>query len=562
MKLANAIEIKSRFSSSINLERDTAKGSLSGYIPTGRALDVVRRLAHGVADSSLGRSISITGPHGGGKSSLAVFIDCLVSPRSSKEYKDAILLLREFDAELANYWIESSKKLTSSSAGFYKAVATANREPIIVSLLRALQRATEEKTGPNSALHRKINALDIEGDIDPHTILSLVKELASVKPVIFVVDEFGKNLEAYVDSPAKGDPYILQALSELGQGSEALPIFIITLQHLSFDEYVQGTTVAQRREWAKIQGRFQDIPFIESALQSRRLVASVFTQKDSSIKIRYKKWLAAHKALIEESGLGDIAKSSDTLSAFPLDPLTLAVLPPLCSRYGQNERTLFSFLASKEKSSVASYMVEKEFSKTGELEFVGLDRVYDYFLESASTLLSTSTTASRWLEIETRIRDAQGLTVEELKVLKSIGILNLISSGGALRATKSVLKLTLADTTLSFAQLEKKANRILEKLEQKGLVVYRAFADEFRIWQGSDFDLRAAVEIARKSISQTPLHKLLNEVSGLGPVVAARVSQDKGVLRVFSQVFADLSKDASFITQVDEHIDGVVVFST
>jgi hypothetical protein len=562
MKLANAIEIKSRFSSSINLERDTAKGSLSGYIPTGRALDVVRRLAHGVADSSLGRSISITGPHGGGKSSLAVFIDCLVSPNASKEYKDAIALLSEFDAELARYWIESVKNLRGSSSGFYKAVATANREPIIVSLLRALQRATEEKTGPNNALHKKINALDLEGDIDPHTILSLVKELASIKPIIFVVDEFGKNLEAYVDSPAKGDPYILQALSELGQGSEALPIFIITLQHLSFDEYVQGTTVAQRREWAKIQGRFQDIPFIESALQSRRLVASVFTQKDSSIKPRYKKWLDAHKSLINESGLGDIAKSSDTLSAFPLDPLTLAVLPPLCSRYGQNERTLFSFLASKEKSSVASYMVEKEFSKTGELEFVGLDRVYDYFLESASTLLSTSTTASRWLEIETRIRDAQGLSIEEMKVLKSIGILNLISSGGALRATKSVLKLTLADTTLSLAQLEKKANKILGKLEEKGLLVYRAFADEYRIWQGSDFDLRTAVEIARKSISQTPLHKLLNEVSDLGPVVAARVSQDKGVLRVFNQVFADLSKDSALVTEIDDHIDGIVVYST
>lgn len=562
MKLSNAIEIKSRFSSSINLERDTAKSSLSGYIPTGRALDVVRRLAHGVADSSLGRSISITGPHGGGKSSLAVFIDCLVSPSSSKEYKEAIALLKEFDAELARYWIESVKKLRGSSAGFYKAVATANREPIIVSLLRALQRAIDERTSANIALHKKITDLDIEGDIDPHTVLSLVKELATIKPIIFVVDEFGKNLEAYVDSPAKGDPYILQALSELGQGSEALPIFIITLQHLSFDEYVQGTTVAQRREWAKIQGRFQDIPFIESALQSRRLVASVFTQKDTSIKTRYKKWLDAHKSLINESGLGDIAKSPDTLSAFPLDPLTLAVLPPLCSRYGQNERTLFSFLASKEKSSVASYMAEKEFRKTGELEFIGLDRVYDYFLESASTLLSTSTTASRWLEIETRIRDAQGLTIEEMKVLKSIGILNLISSGGALRATKSVLKLTLADTTLPLAQLEKKATKILERLEEKGLVVYRAFADEFRIWQGSDFDLRTAVEIARKSISQTPLHKLLNEVSDLGPVVAARVSQDKGVLRVFSQVFADLSKDTSFIRQIDEHIDGVVVYST
>ena len=177
-------------------------------------------------------------------------------------------------------------------------------------------------------------------------------------------------------------------------------------------------------------------------------------------------------------------------------------------------------------------------------------------------MLFTSTTASRWLEIETRIRDAQGLTIEEMKVLKSIGILNLISSGGALRATQSVLKLTLTDSTLSLAQLEKKANKILEKLEDKGLVVYRAFADEFRIWQGSDFDLRTAVEIARKSTSQTPLHKLLNEVSDLGPIVAARVSQDKGVLRVFSQVFADLSKDTAVVTQIDEHIDGVVVFST
>ena len=79
MKISNAIEIKSRFSSSINLERDTVEDSLDGYIPTGRALDVIRRIANGISNPSLGRSISITGPHGGGKSSLAVFIDSLVS---------------------------------------------------------------------------------------------------------------------------------------------------------------------------------------------------------------------------------------------------------------------------------------------------------------------------------------------------------------------------------------------------------------------------------------------------------------------------------------------------
>jgi len=562
MKLSQAISIKPRFSSSVNLERDSAYGSLSGYIPTGRALDVVRRLAHGLSDPTLGRSVSITGPHGGGKSSLAVFIDGLVSANSSKEYKVAFSLLTEFDPELAKYWLLSRKNVDKSGLGFFKAVVTANREPILVSLVRALKRAAVGKHAQESPVYAKIQALAEDSEIEPNVILNLTKQLSKIRPIIFVVDEFGKNLEAYVDAPAKGDPYILQALAELGQGTQALPIFILTLQHLSFDEYVQGTTVGQRREWAKIQGRFQDIPFIESALQSRRLIASVFEQNDPTVKIRYQTWLDLHENLISEAGLTEIGNSSDTLAAYPLDPLALAVLPVLCSRYGQNERTLFSFLASKEKSSVATFMDEKFLSKNQHLEFVGLDRVYDYFLESASTLLSTSTTASRWLEIETRIRDAQGLSDDELIVLKTIGILNLISSGGSLRATKSIIKLSLADVKGTPTQIEVKANTILTRLEECGLIVYRAFADEFRIWQGSDFDLRTAVEIARRALNSTPLHVMLNDVADLGPIVAAKASQDKGVLRVFDQVFVDLSVDSKFVDAIDRHIDGVVVYST
>ena len=562
MKLSQAITIKPRFSSSVNLERDSAKGSLSGYVPTGRALDVVRRLAHGISDSTLGRSISITGPHGGGKSSLAVFIDGLVSAEATTEHKVAISLLSEFEPDLAEYWTKSLKSIDGAGNGFFKAVVTANREPILVSLVRALKRATDGTHDPEISVYAKIQNLSEDSELDPNLILKLTKQLSAIRPILFVVDEFGKNLEAYVDSPAKGDPYILQALSELGQGAQAMPIFIITLQHLSFDEYVQGTTVGQRREWAKIQGRFQDIPFIESALQSRRLIASVFEQNDPTIEKRYQNWLKNHRELIGAAGLMDIGVSSDTVGAYPLDPLTLAVLPLLCSRYGQNERTLFSFLSSKEKSSVASFMQQRNFSKTNRLEFVGLDRVYDYFLESASTLLSTSTTASRWLEIETRIRDAQGLSDEELRVLKSIGILNLISSGGSLRATNSIVKLSLACANSTDKQIETNATRILAKLEERGLIVYRAFADEFRIWQGSDFDLRNAVEIARKSLNHTSLHTILNEIADLGPVVAAKASQEKGILRVFDQVFVDLSVDTTFVNSVDRHIDGVVVFST
>ena len=109
MNSMNAISIKSRFSRSVNVERDGGAHSLEGYIPTGRALDVVRRLAQGMLDPSAGRSLSITGPHGGGKSSLAIFVDALLSASKTPSYKAAFKLLEEFDPVLATMWEEARK---------------------------------------------------------------------------------------------------------------------------------------------------------------------------------------------------------------------------------------------------------------------------------------------------------------------------------------------------------------------------------------------------------------------------------------------------------------------
>ena len=54
------------------------------------------------------------------------------------------------------------------------------------------------------------------------------------------------------------------------------PLCFMTLQHMAFDDYVRGASALQRREWGKVQGRFEDISFVESAEQSLRLVAGAF----------------------------------------------------------------------------------------------------------------------------------------------------------------------------------------------------------------------------------------------------------------------------------------------
>ena len=561
MNSMNAISIKSRFSRSVNVERDGGAHSLEGYIPTGRALDVVRRLAQGMLDPSAGRSLSITGPHGGGKSSLAIFVDALLSASKTPSYKAAFKLLEEFDPVLATMWEEARKCVDVAGNGFYRAVVTAAREPITESILRALNRKAESNAIPLANLEKKLNRLKADSSGRENVILEFIKEIAEKNPFILVIDEFGKNLEAYADSPSESDPFILQGIAEMGQGEKALPIFVMTMQHLSFDDYIQSSSSSQRKEWAKIQGRFQDIPYIDSPIQSRKLISSVFENKSADIRQAFSEWLKSNKSTLADAGLSDLSLTPETLNSFPLHPLTLAVLPQLCSRYGQNERTLFSFLASSERYSVATFLRDPDNnSLSGGLNFVGLDRVYDYFLESAPTMLSASATANRWIEIESRIRDVHGVSSKEEALLKTIGVLNLITSGGSLRASKQVLLLAFGSNSNN-AKAKTELEKALDHLEKRGLIVYREFADEYRVWQGSDFDLRSATEGARRQFQSLSLAALLNKVVSLPPVVAGRASQEKGILRVFEQRFFDPEFESVVPLSEVSHFDGIVAYS-
>ena len=90
--------------------------------------------------------------------------------------------------------------------------------------------------------------------------------------MLLVLDEFGKSLESIRDG-GDADPYVLQQLAEAGQGA-GLPIFILTLQHLSFVDYLAEAGSSKRREWAKVQGRFEDVAFVDSPGQTRALIGS------------------------------------------------------------------------------------------------------------------------------------------------------------------------------------------------------------------------------------------------------------------------------------------------
>ena len=542
--LADVVTTNQRFSRSVNVDRDHGPESIEGYLPTGRAIDVIRRFARGFADPRLGRAFSVTGPHGGGKSSLAVFLDALLAKRRGADHQAAINLLTDADPDISAIFRAGLTSLDPRGQGFLRLFVTAHREPVTTTLARGLVAAAEREFGARQK--KTPPTFKSRPDlVTPQEILEAVHRISQTKPIVILIDEFGKNLEAFAEGLSEGDPYLLQALAEMGQGAHAAPVLIATLQHLSFDEYVQGVATSRRKEWAKVQGRFQDIPYVETGQQARRLISACIYRAPSAIDSMIDRWFDDNHVALLELGLSDLIH--DSKSAYPLHPVALAVLPDLCARYGQNERTLFSFLGGPEPLAMPELLRSLP---ADQLTFIDLSHIYDYFLDSASTAIGAAATASRWLEIEGRIRDAIGLSAEQTTTLKTVGVLNLVSSGGSLRASQSQLRLLLGDDT----------DQVLESLSERGLITYRTFSDEWRVWQGSDYDIQGSIDLARRECAARPLDSLLNEALSLNPSVASRHSQETGILRLFGQTFGDLTRGS--LPEIPDEVDGLVVYNT
>ncbi|MCY3618758.1 MAG: hypothetical protein OXG66_13855 [Acidimicrobiaceae bacterium] len=536
--LIEDISVGSRFARSANLERDIDHSEpLDGYVVTARALDVIERIAATAATGDAGGAWSLTGPYGSGKSSLALLLDAAFAA-DSQIRATAFRLIDEASRSVGDLLRTAHRRHGTESHGFHRGLVTAGREPLNRTVLSGLHAAVLRRFDhiPSTRQFRAAETLRgalEDADTDdprrtgpsPSALVEVARCLAEYAPLLLVIDEFGKNLEAIRDG-GNADPYLLQQLAEAGQGS-GLPIFVLTLQHLSFEDHMAGTNGPHRREWAKVQGRFEDVAFVESAAQTRALIGTVFTVDDDSLRARIGRWAAVQARRMRALGVADLADPKTVASCYPLHPLAALVLPELCSRYGQHERTLFSFLTGSHPESAASFLAATELPVQGHPPALGLEAVYDYFVGSSALNIESARVSGRWTEIATRLRDSHGLTPSQARLAKAIALLNLVSTTGPIRASRQVLELT-----------DERGNGALAELEDAGVITYRDFADEYRIWQGTDVDIQLLLDAARRRIERQSLVEILVAIDELQPLVAARHSAENDVLRVFRRRYA------------------------
>jgi hypothetical protein len=370
-------------------------------------------------------------------------------------------------------------------------------------------------------------------------VIELVSDLqdalarAQGRGILLVIDELGKFLEYEARHAEANDVFLLQALAERAYAKHRAPLQLFVLMHQAFEQYARGLSRSLRDDWAKVQGRFENIPFLEASEQTLRVVSAALDAKlTKNTKSKVKRFADEAADCLASLGALPTAMSKEVASSlfaqcYPLHPLTALILPQLCQKVAQNERTLFSYLGSQEPHGFQEWLASE--AQLG--DWVLPWQIYEYFILNQPAVLTDPTTHRRWAEVVTATERLGDAEPEAARMLKTIGLLNLIGSRGGLKAAPEILRLCVeSDDSL---------RRALHELEAKSIVQFRKFSGEFRVWQGSDFDLDEAIELECRELGDFRLAEVLNNRARLEPVVARRYTIQTHTVRSFKPIFVD-----------------------
>ncbi len=563
--LSQFITLKGRYHRSVNLERDLhGTDALEGYVVTPRSAAALERILSAIVHQRASRAWTLTGAYGTGKSSFAHFLLSLCAESQSDERRFAQGILNNHNSHNSSELRKLGKKI--EMGGLVRAVATAQREPIAHTVLKAIDRGASEfwsEAGPGrrplvlNELRNRVEKLKPSTIISSSEVIGFVEEVAakSKAGLVLIIDELGKGLEYAALSQSDGDLFLLQQLAELRAEPGA---YILGLLHQSFAEYGQALSSTQRAEWSKIQGRFEDIPFTNSAAEALRLMSHAIDYAPNATlkavtKDYAKRWHKELSALLQETSYTQEA-IADLL---PIHPVTAIALPLLCNRFAQNDRSLFTFLTSDEAHSFAYFLQNHEFNRDS-LPTLKLSSLYDYFVNVVGANLYSRPHLSRWVEIQGRITESHGLDDEEIQVLKSVGILNLIATAGTLRASLNLVALSLCDSPDDQIELAR-WKKVISSMIDRRIIAHRKQLDELRVWEGSDFDINQATQDFVESDTR-PLDEILNRAAPLGPVVAQRHSYHFGTFRYFERRFVSTELQLQQLRTIAEAADGLVAY--
>ncbi|MBK7114006.1 MAG: hypothetical protein IPH60_16400 [Flavobacteriales bacterium] len=324
--------MKSKHSLSINVLRD--EGEDFGYIPTENAKCIAREILKSERTGT--HAFQVIGSYGTGKSAFL------------------LALTNTLLGKAKHFGYKTDKKL-----------------PAVINLVGEY----------GSLMDHLADHFEVKRDKkDFRQILDAIHQRYERHGRLFlIIDEFGKFLEYAAKHDPEREMYFFQQLAEFVNKPDRNITLVVAL-HQSMEAYAHGFSAAQRMEWRKVQGRLAELTFNEPTAQLIRLAAEQLSTEKRTVPKGVDVSLFAE--LIKQHTLFEVDdegwSKEELAKLYPLDLVTVHTLTKALQAYGQNERSLFTFLRSERINA----------RKDG--GFFGLPQLFDYLNSEFYTFLRSA----------------------------------------------------------------------------------------------------------------------------------------------------------------------------
>lgn len=541
--LSDFIRIRSNRLRAIRLEDDMPNANLlAGYTLTAQGLNALERITEGLSDHA--RAWTLTGPYGTGKSFFGLFLAHLLD-RNHPGHATAWEKISTIDPLIT----KELQKILDEKGSLLTVAVTGARASLQECLARGFLQVLEAEKFPYEL---KQSLKDVRHR-DSRTFLNWVKaftvEATQIREktsgVLILFDEMGKALEHAASHPHENDVYLLQELAEFATHSNSHPLIFIGILHQSFEGYAALLDRATQREWAKVQGRFEDILYQEPPFQQIRLLAEAFEDHSvchSVLKSTPAEWCPPSISIDEFEKLCQ--------NAYPLHPSVLVSLPYVFRRLAQNERSIFAYLSSQEPFGFQEFLSTHHLGDT-----LGLPNLFDYLVANYQATIYSSGRARPLTEVLERLENTPSLSPIERDLLKTIGLLNWLGEISPLQAKENLIISSLTHT-----YHETEIHAALKALQQKSFITYRRFNQTYAVWQGSDVDIEERLKIAHSAIETTlSVAEILQSYLPPRPLLARRHSYQTGTQRFFDVQYVDSHNRSTVSLDASQSASGVVL---
>lgn len=494
--LAEFVSVAESFQRAMRIDRDFAAGAIqaiSEYVPQGTGIHTLSMMADHI-EGSRQRAFTWTGPYGSGKSSLALLLSSLTSAGTSRDLALKRLALPKDSPVI---------RVFGSGEGWTVYPLTGRQGSLTADLANVFNVAPDGRA--------VIVALR-----------DIAENLPSSSGLLLIIDELGKYLEA---DCASENTYLLQEIAETFNRTEKKTV-IVGILHQAVDVYSSRLPKMLRDEWDKVKGRFVDMPLLSStdevlellgrAIQSNCVVDHPFFA--SAVKKTAAEY--ADRRMRDENHIHALLTA-----CWPLNPVVALLLGPVSRRrFSQNERSIYSFLGSREPFGFKDFLLTHDDSA-----LYSPDMYWDYLKANFDAAIQSTADGHRWITSVNAVDRVERLgTAKHVALFKSLALLELVRSGTGLEASLSLLA-----ASLCLSQSETKP--LLDDLIKWKVAIEKHHVNGYAVFDGSDFNIEEAVadELSRQGGLDS---RILEALLKLSPVVCRNHYMRTGTLRWFDRV--------------------------